>query len=480
MLILVETPLWYSLWKVNDEGVLEKPDLCSKYPTPEDAQKVLSLYQFTPFEDTQEALAATASISKSELHESLEKFLQENVISSGIKEKITVADQTLAHLIEQKLNIKCIAPSGQDVPEIFRLIRMNLEDLLSGVKPEDIRNVELGVSHGLATQTLKFSPSKVDSMIVHSVNLLEELDKEINNYGMRVREWYGWHFPELKNITSDNFIYAQIVLIVGFKENAFPMSEEISTALSEHLTAPQIEEVSKLASRSIGTELSDQDLLCIQHLCQQVIKLIQFRNEISEYINQRMKAIAPNLSEIVGESIGARLIAHAGSLRQLAKAAGSTIQVFGAEKALFRALKEGKKTPKYGLIYHAQLVAHADQKFRGRISRGLAAKAALMARIDEFSNENDDQYGKSDKERLENRLRAMEGQKVAFGASRASIKDVAAVQITNQNDVVDQVSQYKVEEDFQTGDQGNQEQEKVHRKKHRKHHHVQEGAETPQ
>jgi len=472
MLILVETPAGYTLWKVNNEGALQEPDLCKKYPTPDDARKILSLQSFAPFENSKEALAASSAIAHSELNDELKTFIEENVVSSGIKEKLFVTDSALAHLIQEKLGVNCTAPSGQDVPEIFRLIKNNQEELLPSVDPESFRNIELSVSHGLATQTLKFSPSKVDSMIVHSVNLLEDLDKEINNYGMRVREWYGWHFPELKNITSDNFIYSQIVLNMGFKENAIEISDELRVNLSQYLNVMQIDELCKIAARSTGIELSPEDLSCIQDLCKQVIKLIEFRNQISEYINQRMRAIAPNLSEIVGESIGARLIAHAGSLRQLAKVAGSTIQVFGAEKALFRALKEQKKTPKYGLIYHAQIVSHADQKFRGRISRSLAAKTALMARIDEFSTEDTQQYGSSDREILDNRLRQMEGQKVTFGESRAAIKEV-----TNPPPIAEpteQAVQYKVEDDVQT--EQPPEEEKTHRKKHRHHHHVNEEA----
>jgi nucleolar protein 58 len=278
-------------------------------------------------------------------------------------------------------------------------------------------------------------------MIVHSVHLLEDLDKEVNNYGMRVREWYGWHFPELRLITVDNHLFASLVLAIGRKEGA------LTAKLDHLLNAQQLSDLQRYAQRSVGTEVSDEDLDCIQALSAQVIELINFRNQIDEYIRQRMRAIAPNLTELVGETVGARLIAHAGSLTQLAKAAASTIQVFGAEKALFRSLKEGKPTPKYGYIYHAHLVAHADQKFKGPLSRSLAAKAALSSRTDAFADEPGDRVGSEDRERLEARVRALEGQAVSFGVSRA------AVRAEPEKITVEQPPNYRVEDDFQLAEE---------------------------
>ncbi|OHT13252.1 SnoRNA binding domain containing protein [Tritrichomonas foetus] len=459
MLILAETPVGYTLWRVTNEGVLDKniKDLCAKYPTPEDAQSVLELHSFSQFTNAEEAISSLSSIANSEMNESLSNFLQQNVISAGIKEKIQVADATLGRAIET-LGIKCVSPAGQDVPEIFRLIKNNITSLLPGVDEETFRQLELGIAHGIASTTLKFSPSKVDSMIVNSVNLLEELDKEVNNYGMRVREWYGWHFPELKNVTADNLLFAQIVLTMGTRDHANTTNfDQIS------LTPMMVEEIRKLANISIGTDLSDDDLCCIQDLAKQVIELIEFKSQISEYIRLRMRAIAPNLSELVGESVGSRLIAHAGSLNQLAKAAGSTIQVLGAEKALFRAKKEGKKTPKYGLLYHANLIAHATQQTKGKLSRSLAAKTALSSRVDAYADEPTNQIGLDDLSRLQDREKQLAGQQVSFSAARSAIREEP------QKIVVEQVPNYKTDADFQI----DEEQPKKRRKK--RHHHKEEG-----
>ncbi|MGYP000065027142 len=132
------------------------------------------------------------------------------------------------------------------------------------------------------------------------------------------------------------------------------------------------EEMKKTALISTGTDISDNDLKNIQELATQVLDLAAYRVQLNEYLQNRMHAVAPNLSVIVGEQVGARLIAHAGSLMNLAKFPASTVQILGAEKALFRALKTRHETPKYGLIYHASLVGQAAQKHKGKISRVLA------------------------------------------------------------------------------------------------------------
>merc|ERR1719316_834355 len=140
----------------------------------------------------------------------------------------------------------------------------------------------------------------------------------------------------------------------------------------------------------MGTDITDEDLSNIMTLCERVIELMEYRASLSEYLKMRMHAIAPNLTYMVGELVGARLISHAGSLMGLAKHPSSTVQILGAEKALFRALKQKKNTPKYGLIYHASLVGQATPKTKGKIARVLAAKLALCSRVDALSEGGED------------------------------------------------------------------------------------------
>ena len=150
------------------------------------------------------------------------------------------------------------------------------------------------------------------------------------------------------------------------------------------------------AEVSMGTEITEEDLDNIKLLAEQVIGFTEYRQQLSSYLTTRMQAIAPNLTELVGDLVGARLIAHAGSLMNLAKSPASTIQILGAEKALFRALKTKHDTPKYGLIYHASLVGQATGKNKGKIARMLAAKAAIGLRVDALSTWSAEGEGKGD------------------------------------------------------------------------------------
>ena len=133
---------------------------------------------------------------------------------------------------------------------------------------------------------------------------------------------------------------------IGFRTNA-------ATTSLAHILPEELEATIKVAAElSMGTEISDSDIQHIHQLCDQIIAISAYRTQLSEYLRNRMSAIAPNLTALVGELVGARLISHAGSLLNLAKHPASTVQILGAEKALFRALKTKHDTPKYGLIYH--------------------------------------------------------------------------------------------------------------------------------
>lgn len=151
----------------------------------------------------------------------------------------------------------------------------------------------------------------------------------------------------------------------------------------------QIEhQVKEAAEISMGTEVSESDLMNIRHLCSQIVEIQEYREQLYSYLKNRMVAIAPNLTVLVGELVGARLISHAGSLINLAKHPASTVQILGAEKALFKALKTKHDTPKYGLIYHAQIVGQSRTALKGKVSRMLAAKAALASRVDALGEDN--------------------------------------------------------------------------------------------
>nr|CAE45597.1 SAR DNA-binding protein-like protein [Lotus japonicus] len=397
MLVLFETPAGFALFKVLDEGKLSKVE-------------VVKLKAFSKFENTSEALEAATLLIDGKASKGLRKFLRAHCED----EMLAVADSKLGNMIKEKLKIDCVHNNA--VMELMRGVRNQLNELISGLAVQDMAPMSLGLSHSLSRYKLKFSAEKVDTMVVQAIGLLDDLDKELNTYAMRVREWYGWHFPELTKIIQDNIQYAKAVKLMGDRVNA------AQTDFSEVLPEEVEEEVKEASVISMGTEIGELDLMNIKELCDQVLSLSEYRAQLYDYLKSRMNSIAPNLTALVGELVGARLIAHGGSLINLAKQPGSTVQILGAEKALFRALKTKHATPKYGLIYHASLIGQAAPKLKGKISRSLAAKAALAIRCDALGDGVDNTMGLENRAKLELRLRNLEGKELGRFAGSAKGK----------------------------------------------------------
>lgn len=416
MLVLFETPAGYAVFKLLDEGKLAKSDsLYEDFESLDKANKIVKLKKFQKFEDTTEALAAATALVEGKMSKSLKKLLKK-VVAEDAHEKLAVADAKLGNVIKEKLEMACVYDSK--VGELMRCIRSQASGLISGLPDKEMSAMELGLAHSLSRYKLKFSPDKIDTMIVQAVNLLDDLDKELNNYIMRCREWYGWHFPELSKIITDNLAFVRTVQVMGTRDNAKHV--DLSDILPEEVE----EKVKEAAEISMGTEISDEDILNIKHLCIQVVEIQEYRTQLYEYLKNRMIAIAPNLTILVGELVGARLISHAGSLMNLAKHPASTVQILGAEKALFKALKTKHDTPKYGLIYHAQLVGQASSKLKGKVSRMLAAKAAIATRVDALGEETNTDLGIEHRAKVESRIRQLEGGAVSqiSGSAKKSAK----------------------------------------------------------
>uniref|UniRef100_A0A069DUQ8 Putative ribosome bioproteinsis protein n=1 Tax=Panstrongylus megistus TaxID=65343 RepID=A0A069DUQ8_9HEMI len=401
MLVLFETAAGYAIFKLLDAKKLSKTEnLYNDFQSPESASQIVKLKHFEKFSDTTQALAATAAAVDGKLNKILKKALKK--VFKETQDELLIADAKLGNAIKEKFSVSCI--SNNNVQELLRCIRSQAESLLSGLPQKEMAAMALGLAHSLSRYKLKFSPEKVDLMIVQAISLLDELDKELNNYIMRCREWYGWHFPELGKILTDNVVFVKVIKLIGTRENT------ASTDLSDILPEDVEEKVKEAAELSMGTEISEDDILNIQKLCDQVLEISNYRGQLYEYLKSRMMTIAPNVTILLGELVGARLISHAGSLLNLAKQPASTVQILGAEKALFRALKTHKDTPKYGLIYSSSLIASASVRNKGKISRSLAAKTALACRFDALGDSADTnpELGIGHRAKLETRLRMLE------------------------------------------------------------------------
>lgn len=330
---------------------------------------------------------------------------------------LAVADPKLGNAITKIPGLEISPISDSTTADLYRGIREHIQSLIPALAPEEYGSMSLGLAHGLSRHKLKFSPDKVDTMIIQAVSILDDLDKELNTYAMRVKEWYGWHFPEMARIINDNLAYSRVILKMGMRSNC--ATTDLTEVLPEEIEGA----VKAAAEVSMGTEIAEQDLEQIFHLAENVVGLTEYRSDLSSYLTTRMQAIAPNLTTLVGDLVGARLIAHAGSLMSLAKSPASTVQILGAEKALFRALKTKHDTPKYGLIYHASLIGQATGKNKGKIARMLATKATLGLRVDALSDwgtagknegqepteEEKSEVGVNGRALVERRLRALEG-----------------------------------------------------------------------
>jgi nucleolar protein 56 len=232
---------------------------------------------------------------------------------------------------------------------------------------------------------IQLSSSKVtevsqslDLHIIQAINTLDETDRIINSISSRLREWYGLHFPELDNLIDSINGYSQIVLS-GKREN-------ISRKDFENAGFPEskVEMLSLVREKSRGGNITEKNFAIVQTLAKQILDLFELRKDIEEHIEEQMKAEAPNTSVILGALVGARILARAGSLRRLATMPASTIQVLGAEKALFRSLKTGANPPKHGILFQHAIVHAAPRWQRGKVARAIAAKAAIAARVDVF------------------------------------------------------------------------------------------------
>lgn len=406
MLILAETPAGYALFKARDKKLLKKDDLATQLASVEGACSLLKLKNFAKFESAASALEEVTAIVENKVSPMLANLLEG--VSDEKKATLVVSEPKLGNAINKLPNLTFTIVSDSTTADLYRSIRTHLTSLIPGLTPNDISTMSLGLSHSLSRHKLKFSADKVDTMIVQAIALLDDLDKELNVYAMRVKEWYGWHFPEMAKIINDNMAYAKVIKSIGMRSAA-------STADLSDILPEEIEVALKAAAEvSMGTEITKEDLENINALAEQVIELADYRAQLSAYLTARMNAIAPNLTALVGELVGARLIAHAGSLMNLAKSPASTVQILGAEKALFRALKTKHDTPKYGLIYHASLIGQATGKNKGKVARMLATKTTLGLRVDALADEKDESaaLGIHLRAKVENRIRSLEGKPI--------------------------------------------------------------------
>ena len=250
-----------------------------------------------------------------------------------------------------------------------------LDVTLSAQKPEDQQKVPLTELHAIMAiireQNLQQTPREAyfstvatqisgsvdwDELIIQATKSLDEADLAINLLSKRLREWFEWHNPEFSRSIGSHEKFAELVLVGDFPPSA------------------------------MGAEFDDTSLSAVKALATQIVSVSQYKEQTREYIQKQMEIHTPNFLAIGGVAIAAKILAASGRVSHLAKLPSSTIQLLGAEKALFRHLRSGASPPKYGLLFQHSLVQNAPNSERGKIARSLANAMSIAIRKDYYGD----------------------------------------------------------------------------------------------
>jgi nucleolar protein 56 len=287
----------------------------------------------------------------------------------------------MARNAREKLNISVDVAKPSEAGE---MLRRNLDKFAvdTGFAREaaELRQWTHRVSMEFTKMRVKRAVEKRDLVVAQVIQTIDDLDKTLNLFMSRVREWYGLHFPELDRLVEKHETYARLVANLGGRENF-----TLENLEKEGLPRAKAERIAEAAGVSMGAELDEGDIDQIQTICKNTLNLYDVRQKLEGYLDSVMGDVAPNIRALAGSLLGARLIALAGGLNNMAKMPASTTQVLGAEKALFRALKTGTRPPKHGIIFQHPLIHEAKRWQRGKVARALAGKLAIAARTDAFS-----------------------------------------------------------------------------------------------
>jgi len=329
-----------------------------------------------------------------------QKYLKAFPFSNQIDDYLSIKNgkADISELVDFVSKLDIVIETNND--SLFSILKQNSIDvrLMSNDKIEKIQTskpkilIEAGfakddndVMKKLRDFALQLSSSKIsevsqspDLHIIQSISSLDEIDRIINGISSLVREWYGLHFPELDNIIDSIIGYSQIVLAGN--------REDLTKKVFEDAGFPEskVEMLLLVSKKSRGGDISPENLSIVQSLAKQLLELYELRKKLEDHVETQMDIVAPNISVILGPVVGARIIARAGSLKKLAVMPASTIQVLGAEKALFRSLKTGSQPPKHGLLFQHAMVHPAPRWQRGKIARAVAGKAAIASRVDVY------------------------------------------------------------------------------------------------
>lgn len=390
-------------------------------------EKTIELKSKYEYADTDEAIESIKKMKDHVYTDKIIKFLKKEIDNNDISFYVNDKD-SIKYLKSHGIN-GCYSPSVYH--QFKSYIHKNDRSLLSS---DELINRTKYIANELSSSSIQ---NNNDILLIQSVKLFDYLEKEINMHCMRIKEFYGMHFPELSDIVSDNEKYLRVMMKIGNKdtlitEESSDESEDKENEQNRHLNDKNkkeaksnkrhknencdktetdklkmdeyydsiLSELRKLASTSIGSFLSSDDLSKINADAMIVLQEIEHRVKLSEYIKNLLTEIAPNALSLIGQNVLCKMIIKAGGIKELSKMAASTLQILGAEKALFSSLKSSInqkviRTPKYGILFHTSLVSNTVPVYKGRMARTVAAKLAICLRADYFSFTNEKKKKKS-------------------------------------------------------------------------------------
>ena len=332
--------------------------------------------------DPEEIAKSITKLQDGEIIEELDSIV-EQLRGKGFDEFV-LEDEQLANNVAKKYQIRIHVETPSQAGKSFRS-RISDFAAKSGFtgSAEELYSLLYQVNVLLTKQKIRGAAERRDKLIVQAIEATDDIDKTLNLFASRVREWYGLYFPELDRMIENHQTYATLISKIGDRGQYSQDNLRSVASFSDAMRA----ELERQAKGSMGARIADYDLSKIRNFASIIKELYDARAEIEKYVDNIMKEVSPNVTGLAGSMIGARLLSLAGGLEELSRLPASTIQVLGAEKALFRALKTGANPPKHGIIFQHPLIHRASWWQRGKVARVLAGKLSIAARIDAYSGE---------------------------------------------------------------------------------------------
>lgn len=313
--------------------------------------------------------------------ENLQKIGQKQIVSGEvelIKRLSDSFDEIVIETNKNKLNYNDLEEFDKIIVEKTtpngEYIRENFDDVINSIADSDITENLNNVYNEITSEKIRESVKTNDVMIVETINSLEEIEDTAGKLIERLREWCTPYLPELDKLNNHE-LYARIIAHYTSREKII----ESGILENTHVTL----------SPNYNVDISESDLNIIQSFADSVYRLYETKNTLEDFIDSKIKEVAPNMYDVAGANLAAKLIAHTNGLENLAKLPSSTVQIIGAEKAIFRHLKTGENPPKHGLIFQHPSIRGSNWWVRGKLARAVASKVSIAARKDAFSNDYD-------------------------------------------------------------------------------------------